>query len=133
VALAAALLREGMATTRVSEQTQVPFALVEFLAEHPEQPQRHQCPDIAGSYVDPARPWATMAIPTTHQHTALAWPQVRLRLAVSLNLAVAAFSHVNHHPVLTLVCLLGTLPTILIALCHPPARPPNRHSTGGST
>jgi hypothetical protein len=118
VALAAALLREGVATTTVSERTEVPFALVEFLAEHPEQPER---PDIAAGYVDPARPWATMAISTPQQRTAPLWPRVRLFLAVSLNLALTAFSHSAHRPVLALVCLFATLPAIVIALCYPPA------------
>lgn len=88
VALAAALLREGVATTRVSEKTQVPFALVEFLAEHPERSQRPERGNPAVDYVDPSRPWATMAISTPQQHPVLAWRRVRLLLA--------AFSHCPH-------------------------------------
>jgi hypothetical protein len=126
VALAGALLREGIATNRVSERTQLPFALVEFLAEHPQQPQ---CPEHAVAYTDPCRPWATMAAPTSPQHTGMAWARVRLLLAASLNLALALFSDANHHPVLVLVCLLAAFPAVLIALCYQPARPANRPTT----
>jgi hypothetical protein len=128
VALAAALLRHGRDPIRVAETTEVPLALVEFLAEHPRaarRPDRPETTDDRGPSLTPptgpvwqvadtSRPWATP--PTPDPNRSMAWWPLRTLAPLLMNLGLALYCLSCHHPVLGVISLLAAAPLLVLSL-----------------
>lgn len=113
MAMAASMLRQGRDPRHIADTTQVPFALVELLAEHlPTQPSNHLDDPVTTS-PRPARPAPFSPHPPSRAHSR-AWRLLTATLPMLTNLGLAVTAVASHRPVLAAVSLMAVAPIFVV-------------------
>jgi hypothetical protein len=122
MALAAALLREGRTPTEVADTTGVPFALVEWLAEHTQpQPRRHlAATDHSKIDLKVDNTVAPLVIADSRMSSLRGHRRVRTIALITigwlLDCALSAIALAGHHPMIGVIAVMSTPLMIVVTV-----------------